>query len=67
LWCNLRKTKGEGGEYEFPGSSVQGCRGSIASQEHIGDYELLKRQEWALTWAEREMMKETERGEDWTP
>ena len=32
----------------------------------IGDYELLKRQEWALTWAEREMMKKTERGEDWT-
>jgi hypothetical protein len=28
----------------------------------IGDYELLKRQEWALTWAEREMMKKTERG-----
>jgi hypothetical protein len=32
----------------------------------IGDYELLKRQEWALTWAEREMMKKTERGEEWT-
>ena len=32
----------------------------------IGNYELLKRQEWALTWAEREMMKKTERGEDWT-
>ncbi len=33
----------------------------------IGDYELFKRQEWALRWAEWEMMKKTERGEDWTP
>ena len=32
----------------------------------IGDYGLLKRQQWALTWAEWEMMKKTERGEDWT-
>ena len=32
----------------------------------IGNYELLKRQQWALTWAEREMMN-TKRGEDWTP
>jgi DNA-binding transcriptional ArsR family regulator len=30
------------------------------------DYELLKRQESALRWAEWEMMKKTERGEDWT-
>jgi hypothetical protein len=41
--------------------------GEVARPGSIGDYELLKRQEWALTWAEREMMKKTERGEDWTP
>jgi hypothetical protein len=39
----------------------------VSRPRSIGDYELLKRQEWALTWAEGEMMKETERGEDWTP
>jgi hypothetical protein len=33
----------------------------------LGDYELFKRQEWALRWAESEMVKKTERGEDWTP
>jgi DNA-binding transcriptional ArsR family regulator len=38
----------------------------VSRPRSIGDYELLKRQEWALTWAEREMMKKTERGEDWT-
>jgi hypothetical protein len=38
----------------------------VSRPRSIGDYELLKRQEWALTWAEREIMK-TERGEDWTP
>jgi hypothetical protein len=39
----------------------------VSRPRSIGDYGLLKRQEWALTWAEREMMKKTERGEDWTP
>jgi hypothetical protein len=39
----------------------------VSAPRSIGDYELLKRQEWTLAWAEREMMKETERGEDWTP
>jgi hypothetical protein len=39
----------------------------VSRPRNIGDYQLLKRQEWALTWAEREMMKKTERGEDWTP
>lgn len=38
----------------------------VSRPTSIGDYELLKRQEWALTWAELEMMKKTERGEDWT-
>jgi DNA-binding transcriptional ArsR family regulator len=39
----------------------------VSRPRSIGDYELLKRQEWALTWAEREMMmKKTEMGEDWT-
>lgn len=39
----------------------------VSRPRSIGDYELFKRQEWALTWAEREIMKKTERGEDWTP
>jgi DNA-binding transcriptional ArsR family regulator len=39
----------------------------VSPPKSIGDYELFKRQEWALTWAEREMMKKVERGEDWTP
>ena len=39
----------------------------VSAPRSIGDFELLKRQEWTLAWAEREMMKETERGEDWTP
>jgi hypothetical protein len=39
----------------------------VSRPRSMGDYELLKRQEWALTWAEREMMKKTERGENWTP
>jgi hypothetical protein len=38
----------------------------VSRPRSIGDYELLKRQKWALMWAEREMMK-TEMGEDWTP
>jgi hypothetical protein len=38
----------------------------ISRPRSIGDYGLLKRQEWALRWSEREMMKKTERGEDWT-
>ena len=38
----------------------------VSRPRSIGNYELLKRQEWALTWAEREM-KKTEMGEDWTP
>jgi hypothetical protein len=33
----------------------------------IGDYELFKRQESALRWAVWEMMKKTERDEDWAP
>ena len=36
----------------------------VSPPRSIGNYGLLKRQEWALAWAEREMMK-TERGEDW--
>jgi hypothetical protein len=38
----------------------------VSRPRSIGDYELFKRQEWALKWAEWEMMKKTERGEDWT-
>jgi hypothetical protein len=29
----------------------------VSRPRSIDDYGLLKRQEWALTWAEREMMK----------
>jgi hypothetical protein len=39
----------------------------VSRPRSIGNYGLLKRQQWALTWAEREMMKKTEMGEDWTP
>ena len=39
----------------------------VSRPRSIGDYVLLKHQEWALAWAEREMMKKTEMGEDWTP
>jgi hypothetical protein len=35
----------------------------VSPPRSIGEHELLKRQEWALRWAEREM-KKTERGED---
>jgi len=38
----------------------------VSRPRSIGAYELLRRQEWALTWAEREMMKKTERSEDWS-
>ena len=38
----------------------------VSRPRSIDDHVLLKRQEGALRWAEREMMKETERGEDWT-
>jgi hypothetical protein len=39
----------------------------ISRPRSIGDYRLLKQQEWALRWAEWEMVKKTKRGEDWTP
>jgi hypothetical protein len=38
----------------------------VSRPRSIGDYESFKRQEGALRWAEWEMMKKTERGEDWT-
>jgi hypothetical protein len=40
--------------------------GEVPRPRSIDDYELFKRQESALRWAEWEMMKKTERGEDWT-
>jgi hypothetical protein len=39
----------------------------VSCPRSIDDYELLRRQERALKWAEWAMMKKTERGEDWTP
>ena len=38
----------------------------VSRPRSIDDYELLKRQQWALAWAEQEMIKKTQRGEDWT-
>jgi len=38
----------------------------VSRPRSIDDYELLRRQEWALRWAEWEMMKKIKRGEDWT-
>ena len=38
----------------------------VSRPRSIDDYRLLKRQQWALVWAEWEMMKKTERGEDWS-
>ncbi len=39
----------------------------VSRARSIDDYKLFRRQEWALRWAEWEMMKKTERGKDWTP
>ena len=38
----------------------------VSRPTSIDDYKLFRRQEGALRWAEWEMMKKTERGEDWT-
>jgi hypothetical protein len=39
----------------------------VSPPTNTDDYGLLKRQDSALRWAEWEMVKKTERGEDWTP
>jgi hypothetical protein len=36
----------------------------VSRPRSIDDNESLRRQEWARRWADREMMKKTERGED---
>jgi hypothetical protein len=40
--------------------------GEVSRPGRTCDYGLLERQKGAMRWAEREMMKKTERGEDWT-
>jgi hypothetical protein len=60
------REKGEKGENMSSREALFKAVEEVSRARSIGDdYELLKCQEWALTWAEREMMK-TERGEDWT-